>query len=195
MDILEVIKARRSTRKFLARPLAEEDVTTILKAGAYAPSGGNSQSTHFLVLRNREKIMDLCVTAAEEFAKLDEEPGMYRSFLNTIRRAKQNSADYDFTYGAPVFVLLANKRGYDNAMADCALAAENMFLQATAMGIGSCYINQIHWMTDNERVLAKLHALGMGEDERVLLGVALGYSGMGKIPPLERFGNPVTYVD
>ena len=70
-----------------------------------------------------------------------------------------------------------------------------MFLQATAMGIGSCYINQIHWMTDNERVRELLCSMGMGKDERVFAGVALGYSVMGKIPPLERFGNPVTYVD
>ena len=42
-----------------------------------------------------------------------------------------------------MLVLAANRRGYGNAMADCALAMENMFLQATAMGLGSCYIGDI----------------------------------------------------
>ena len=67
------------------------------------------------------------------------EEGMYPSLASTIRRAQKGG--YDFTYGAPMLVLAANRRGYGNAMADCALAMENMFLQATAMGLGSCYIN------------------------------------------------------
>ena len=92
-------------------------------------------------------------------------------------------------------MVLANKKGYDNAMADCALAAENMFLQAASMGIGSCYVNQIHWLTENERVCEALRAMGMEENEQVMLSVALGYSSADALPPLERFGNPVTYVD
>jgi len=195
MEILEAIKARRSIRKFLEKPLTDEELALILKAGSYAPSGGNSQSTHFLVLRGREKIDELRMTAVEEFAKLDEESDVYRGYANAIRRAKNEGAGYDFTYGAPVFVVLANKKGYGNAMADCALAAENMFLQAAAMGIGSCYINQIHWLTDNERVAGTLRAMGMAEDEQVCLSISLGYSAMGELPPLERSGNPVTYVD
>ena len=195
MEILQAIKERRSVRKFLEKPLAEEELDLILKAGSYAPSGGNCQGTHFLVLRGREKIDALRMTAVEEFAKLDEESDQYRGYAFAINRARNEGAGYDFTYGAPVFVVLANKKGYGNAMADCALAAENMFLQAAAMGIGSCYINQIHWLSDNERVCETLRAMGMAEDEYVCLCVSLGYSAMGEMPPLERFGNPVTYVD
>ena len=51
MDILEFIKSRRSTRKFTAKEIEAEKLDQILEAGRYAPSGGNSQSTHFLVIR------------------------------------------------------------------------------------------------------------------------------------------------
>ncbi|WP_368241957.1 nitroreductase family protein [Intestinimonas butyriciproducens] len=43
MDMLELIKSRRSTRKFLSRPVEEEKIDAIIEAGRYAPSGGNNQ--------------------------------------------------------------------------------------------------------------------------------------------------------
>ena len=54
MDILEFIKSRRSTRKFTDKEIEAEKLNQILEAGRYAPSGGNSQSTHFLVIQNNK---------------------------------------------------------------------------------------------------------------------------------------------
>lgn len=194
MDILEIIKQRRSVRRYTAQPVPADVLSTILEAGAYAPSGGNNQTTHFLVVQSARTLALLKKTAAEEFSKMTVSEGMYRNLAATIRLAQRTDIVYDFTYGAPVLILLANKRGYTNAMADCALAVENMFLQAAAMGIASCYVNQIHWLTDNGRMLELLHSLGLAEDEQVCLGAVFGYSAAGDIPPLPRFGNPVTYV-
>ena len=50
MDILEFIRSRRSTRKFTDKEIEAEKLDQILESGRYAPSGGNSQSTHFLVI-------------------------------------------------------------------------------------------------------------------------------------------------
>ena len=54
MDILEFIKSRRSTRKFTDKEIEAEKLDQILEAGRYAPSGGNSQSTHFLVIQDKD---------------------------------------------------------------------------------------------------------------------------------------------
>lgn len=194
MDILEVIKRRRSVRKYRPDPVPADILDKILEAGTYAPSGGNNQTTHFLVIES-SKILDvLKKTVTDEFSKMTICEGMYRNLAATIRLAQRKNIVYDFTYGAPVLILLANQRGYGNAMADCALAAENMFLQATAMGIASCYVNQVHWLTENKAMLDVLHALGMAEDEQVCLGAVFGYSAAGDMLPLERFGNPITYI-
>ena len=120
------------------------------------------------------------------------EEGMYQSLASTIRRAQKGN--YDFTYGAPMLVLLANRRGYGNAMADCALALENMFIQATAMGLGSCYINQFHWLTDHGMMLEELYALGLEQQEMICAGGVFGYSAQENLPPLKRFGNAITYI-
>lgn len=60
--MLDFIKSRRSTRKFKNEMVPEELVEQVVEAGRYAPSGGNSQSTHFIVIENKEvldKLADL----------------------------------------------------------------------------------------------------------------------------------------
>jgi predicted oxidoreductase (fatty acid repression mutant protein) len=43
MDILEVIKTRRSIRQYTQDPISQEDVNKILEAGRWAPSASNTQ--------------------------------------------------------------------------------------------------------------------------------------------------------
>jgi nitroreductase len=192
MDFLELIKQRRSIRRYDKRPLSREQAEQILQAAVYAPSGGNNQSSHFLVIQDQACIQRLTEIALHAFAQMQVEEGMYPSLASTIRRAQKGG--YDFTYGAPMLVLAANRRGYGNAMADCALAMENMFLQATAMGLGSCYINQFHWLTEEKTILQALYALGMKEEELICAGGVFGYPAVQSLPPLKRFGNVITYI-
>lgn len=193
MNVNEAIKARRSIRKFKDQSLNKTDIDMILEAGTYAPSGGNSQSCHFIVIQDKEKIKEIIKVVTSEFAKLEVNEGMYRNYAAAIANSKEKGEKYDFTYNAPVFVLVANKKGYINAMADSALAAENMFLQATELGIGSCYINQVHWMTENPNVLEVLYSVGLEKDEYVCLSAVFGYSDIENLLPIVRFGNKATY--
>ena len=87
MDILEFIKSRRSTRKFMAKEIEAEKLDQILEAGRYAPSGSNSQSTHFLVIQNEDVLTFLQNAVRKAFAAMEEYPGMYRSMVNSIRAA------------------------------------------------------------------------------------------------------------
>ncbi|MFX0046375.1 MAG: nitroreductase family protein [Candidatus Hermodarchaeota archaeon] len=61
MDVHEVIKNRRSIRKYLDKKVEDEKVMTILEAGRWAPSAANRQPWHFIVVRNetmRKKLAD-----------------------------------------------------------------------------------------------------------------------------------------
>lgn len=53
MNTLECIKTRHSTRKFKADQLSKELIDQVLDAGRRAPSGGNTQLTHFMVITNQ----------------------------------------------------------------------------------------------------------------------------------------------
>ena len=98
---------------------------------------------------------------------------------------------------APVLIVTANKRGYGNAMADSACALENMMIAANALDLGSCWINQLHWLDESEEVRAILEPLGLGQDETITGGLIVGYPADGELlrEPLPRTGNPVTWVE
>jgi nitroreductase len=56
---LEFIYRRRSVRKFLATPVPNEIVNTLIDAAIHAPSGKNAQNWHFVVVRNAKMIEDM----------------------------------------------------------------------------------------------------------------------------------------
>lgn len=191
MDVLEAILNRRSIRSYQKEQITPKQRDLIIEAGRFAPSGGNNQTTHFLVIQNEAVLNRLKSLAEQEFAKMEITPGMYQSLANSIRQSK--AGGYDFLYGAPTLVLTANRKGYGNAIADCAAALENMMLAAYALGIGSCWINQLRWLNKNPAVLAYLTELGLAENELVWGGLALGYPAQ-HLGRLERHGNPVTMI-
>ena len=197
MDILEFIKSRRSTRKFKNIAVEREKLEKVLEAGRYAPSGGNCQTVHFIVVRNQEVLSKLAELVQQEFALMEETPGMYKSIVNSIRASKKGG--YIFHYAAPVLIVVANQKDYGNNIADCSCALENMMLMANAMDLGSCWINQLKWLNENPTLLSYLRELGLKEEERVYGALAIGYadtaSGIPDREPLKRTGNEVTYID
>ena len=55
-DIFEIIRQRRSVRKFKNTPVPEAHIHKILEAGNYAPTPRNRQAWKFLVIKNRKTI-------------------------------------------------------------------------------------------------------------------------------------------
>ena len=194
--MLEFIKSRRSTRKFKDKAVPEELLTQVIEAGRYAPSGGNSQSTHFIVVENKDVLNELAELAKQEFAKMEIEENTYKSLVHSIMASKKG--DYVFHYNPAVLIITANKKDYGNNMVDCACALENMMLMANALDLGSVWINQLRWLNENPVILERMQELGMADDERVYGALALGYAdtedGMPIRTPLDRTGNIVTIV-
>lgn len=194
--MLDFIKSRRSTRKFKQEMITEEMLDKIVEAGRFAPSGGNSQSTHFIVIKNKEVLDRLASLAKEEFAKMEIKEDTYKSLVNSIK-ASQNG-NYVFHYNCPVLIVTANKKNYGNNIADCACALENMMLMANALDLGSVWINQLRWLNENPVILDEMIKLGMDESERVYGALAVGYAdtpdGLPVRNALERTGNKVTYI-
>ncbi|MBQ1331379.1 MAG: nitroreductase family protein, partial [Lachnospiraceae bacterium] len=69
--MLDLIKTRRSTRKYLDRPVPRELLEQIVEAGRYAPSGGNNQTGHFLVVTDPAVLARLAEMAQEAFAGME----------------------------------------------------------------------------------------------------------------------------
>ena len=196
-DMLEFIKSRRSTRRYQDRPVPKEWLEKIVEAGRYAPSGGNCQTSHFLVIQDRQVLDRLAQTVKQEFAKMEITEGMYASLVNSILLSKANR--YEFHYHAPVLIAVANRKDYGNNIADCACALENMMLMANALDLGSCWINQLKWLNENEALLSIERELGLLEHERIYGALSVGFAGTkDSLPdrkPLARRGNAVTWIE
>ena len=129
----------------------------------------------------------------DAFAAMELEEDMYISMKASISAAKKGG--YVFHYKTPVLIVTANKKGYGNAMADSACALENMMIAANALDLGSCWINQLHWLEEKDAVHSFLMRHGLQEDETVTGALALGHPAQAltrRMAP--RKGNPVTWA-
>ena len=196
MDTFEAIITRRSTRKYKPEAVEPEKLQKVIEAGRYAPSGGNNQTNHFLVVQNPEVIKRLAELAETAFARMEADENTYPSLRNSIHASKKGG--YMFSYCAPVLIIVANRKDYGNNIADSVAAIENMMIAANALDLGSCYINQLYWLNEEPSLLDYLRKLGLKENERVYASMVLGYAatedGLPNRTPLERKGNNVSFV-
>ena len=150
---LETILTRRSTRKFLCKPIPEEEMELIVQAALHAPSAKGLQTWQFTVVRNREKIQKLATAIRE-----------------VLDRKGYNM------YEPEALVIPSNLKESPYGREDDACAMENMFLAAHSMGIGSVWINQLQGICDEPSVRQVLTSLGIPENHVVYGLAALGYA-------------------
>ena len=131
MNVEEAICSRRSTRRYKALPVEQEKLEKIILAGRFAPSGGNNQTNHFLVVQNAEVLQRLAELVQNAFAQMEVTEGMYKSIRNSILNSRKGG--YVFHYHAPVLIVVANQKDYGNNMADVSVAIENMMLEERCM--------------------------------------------------------------
>ncbi len=194
-ETIAAIMGRRSIRKFEQKQVPEELLQEILEAGRSAPSGGNIQTSHLLVIQSREILCEMTELAVQRLALLEYDEKTYQSLRSAIERARKGY--WDFTYGAPTFVIVANQKEYthNNHLVDSACVIENMMIAAQSLGIGTCYINNLKWLNEDRVMLDYLRNLGLGEKEIPCGSLSMGYSAMKKeLPPLKRTGNLVTRI-
>ncbi len=196
MDAFEAIITRRSTRNYKPDEVGQELLDRIIEAGRRAPSGGNNQTNHFFVVRNRETIRRLIGMVEAAFSKMEIKEDTYASLKHSIAASKKGG--YVFCYNAPVLIIVANQKNYGNNMADCACAIENMMVAANALDLGSCWINQLKWLNEDPAILDYLRGLGLKAEERVYGAVIIGYpvseSGLPARHRMPQKGNEITYI-
>lgn len=137
MDILELIKYRRSIRRYTDKQVPEEDLLKVLEAGAYAPNAGGGQRTRFVACQDKalnETIGKLNVACldrsrlagnfvSKEQPSIIDDPSIRSGF-----------------YGAPTVITLFGPKNFLYSVPDAFCAAENMVLEATALGLSSCIL-------------------------------------------------------
>lgn len=119
MSLVEIILKRRSIRRYKPNPIPEDVLHNILEAGRLAPSAGNKQTWHFIVVTDPK--------LKQELSK-----GKWNSFIK----------DSAFTIVGCGYV--GSEHGRRWSTIDVSIALENMVIAATAQGVGSCWIGDFH---------------------------------------------------
>jgi nitroreductase len=83
---------------------------------------------------------------------------------------------YRPTYGAPVFVILSGPTDVPITPLNCAVAAENMLLRATELGLGSCFLCSPCYALNTPQHAALAREAGIPEGYRMECGVVFGYT-------------------
>lgn len=116
MDALDCLFTRRSIRKFTAEPVEPALVRTALEAAMSAPSAGNAQPWHFVLVHRRDL--------------LDAVPG-FHPYAAMTRQAQAG-------------VLVCADPGLEKYPGywpiDCAAAAQNLLLALHAQGLGAVWV-------------------------------------------------------
>ena len=176
------MRRRRSVRAFLPEQISREALRTLLECALYAPTGGNLQHSRFLVIQDPERLEALNRALCEELAARPLVEGQYRN--KGILAARREG--FHFFYHAPTVITAVAPRDAENAMADCAVGLEHIQPAATALGLGACWVNQVHWLTKNARIREHLSQYGFQEGEDVYGSIVLGHPDGPRPDPLPR---------
>ncbi|MDF2500373.1 MAG: nitroreductase [Anaerosporomusa subterranea] len=173
--MLDIIKRRRSIRKYMPEQIKDAELAAILEAAAYAPSGHNSQPWHFTVVQNKELIDSISNNAKQV---------MITSPLEKAQRLG-SSENYHLLHNAPTVIIVSGDTeaksplelphhafGSYTPLADCAAAIENMLLAAESIGLGSCWVGLVNYFFILGDEVAKL---GIPAQYQPLFAVCLGY--------------------
>lgn len=146
MDIIELIKSRRSIRRFSKTKVKEEVIDKLIEAGRWAPSGLNNQPWKFIIVKNS--------SIKQELAKLTK----YGNVINKADLLIVVFLDHGATY---------NRTKDLQAIGAC---IQNILLEAYSLSVGSCWLGEI---LKNKEKVEKI--LDVTENMELMAVIAIGY--------------------
>lgn len=189
MNISEVIRSRRSIRKYLPDPVSTEQLEALIDAAVHAPSGCNSQCWHFTAIRSADRIEALAMAVEEGVRRVYSQV----TDLNFLAGRLKQSTFFrkaplvlcvfmtEMNYHDPRVEEYYGKQGIDHAgmlrlMGDpnilsIGAAVENLLLKAVELGLGACWMNDP--VIAEPEIKALLHT---PSDYRLMSIVPVGYS-------------------
>lgn len=160
-DLARLMASKRSCRNFKEQPVAPEVLRDLIKLGALAPSGTNSQAWTFTCLASRQAVLKLGKLIQSFFQDLNKKAenrvlrkGLkmmgqkaldtyYREYYESVKKAMDEmevSQKDRLFHGATACILIGSGPEASCPREDAMLAAGNILLAAHSMGLGSCLI-------------------------------------------------------
>jgi len=120
MNFLELAKKRYSVRKFTNQIPEKEKLMKILEAGRIAPSAVNFQPWHFVVITEKEALENIYSV-------------YHRDWINEAPVVIVVCGDHEKSWKRKA-------DGKDFCDVDVSIAVDHMTLEATNLGMGTCWV-------------------------------------------------------
>jgi nitroreductase len=149
--VIEILKGRRSIRKYLDMEIESEKIDLLKKAILLAPSSKSNKPLEFIFVDEKKKILEL--SNSKKFGS---------AFLKTAPLA---------------VVIVGDENKSDVWIEDASIAAIILQLTGESIGLKSCWI-QIRNRIQNDEVTSEEHVrktLNIPDNLRILSIIAMGY--------------------
>ncbi len=154
----ELVRLRRSMRKFTDEPLTPEQVEHLLKAALMAPSSKGKHAWHFVVVDDKEMLAEL---------------------------SRTKTVGSDFLAGAPLaVVVVGDPQESDVWVEDASVATTILLYEAEDLGLGACWIQLRNRFSSEGTPSADIvrSLLHIPETLEPVTMVAVGHKGMERKP-------------
>jgi nitroreductase len=176
MNYFDLLRHRRSVRRFTDEPIARQDLNDVLLAANGAPIGSRLyKDVHLTVVQNRSALNKLSEAAAKRWENKSKMKEILGDYNPGGEQAKQA---YDPFYGAPAVIFVSHRNqtvqpGIEFSNVACVVYS--MHLAAIELGLGSVFM----WFAlESMRELPELdhsRLLNLPDEFAPLMGLAVGH--------------------
>jgi nitroreductase len=177
--LLRTIHARHSVRAYAPTTLDSATIQTLLDAAVHAPTAIHEEPWAFVVVQDQallQRLSDLAKPVFVEEVRHRNAHGTSHSFDHFMR------PDFNIFHGADTLIVICAKPLGQFVAADCWLAAENLMLAASALGLGSCVIGSAISTLNIRKVKIEL---GIPDEYSAVAPIVVGVPS-GEIPATSR---------
>jgi len=165
----ELVKGRRSIRRYRPEAVARPVLETLLEIVRYAPTGGNSQSVQWLVMSDPEEINRLSALVIEWLRQLLVQgvPG-----VKGMLKSWEMGAD-PILRNAPTLIIAYGAANDSMVKYSSTIALATLELAALPFGLGACWAGFLHHAANNS---AEVYgALSLPPGNQMCGGLMIGY--------------------
>lgn len=173
MELLELMKQRRSIRRYLPRKVEREKLEKILEAGIYAPNPGGRQGTKILMLDDPALIEKIGTVNADAENRNWGGMGVSADQPSIIDDLSIKSGFYGCT-ALGIVCVADGMKAKVNGIGSAFVCAENMVLEAMDLGISSCIVGRAEDTFRDPEMAALLKSWDIGNFGPMVF-VCLGY--------------------
>ena len=148
MEFLDIIKKRRSIRKYKPEPVSDEDIEYVLNAARLAPSAHNWQCWKYVVVKDKETREKIASSRPKSKDWIQEAPVIIVACANPDESSHRD--------------------GKDIYLVDIGISFEHLILAAKDRGLGTCWIAGFDEKTVKD-------AIGTPDNIRIVAYTPLGY--------------------